>query len=155
MRNGIKRHGEVQKNMKRYDKSYVRSLDSILNKITGGERRLVFSEVPFGKSRVDIVVVVPGKKLVFVEFKTTSLKSKQSSHRKQIQKSFKNFTKFISTSPIEKKFQQTTRFKFYYLLTVERTDERRDDTEIVYEELDIPGMKYESLMSYLSAKHKT
>lgn len=69
MNRGIKRHCAVQRSLKRTGKSNVRSLDDALNSLTGGKDRRVFSEVPFGKSRVDIVVLVPGRIMIFVYIK--------------------------------------------------------------------------------------
>lgn len=149
---GIKRHGIVQRSLKRTGKSNVRSLDDTLNSLTKRETRRVFSEVPFGKSRVDIVVLDPGRTMIFVEFKTTN-GGRRPAYARQIQRSFGDFIRYVNTAPRKYHSTRTDGIKFYYLLTVEKCG-GNDETEIIHDELVIPSMRYERMLTDLSSRYK-
>lgn len=154
---GIKRHGVIQRRLKLTGKSNVRSLDDAVNSLTGGEnnsnRRRVFNEVPFGKSRVDIVVTAPGV-VIFVEFKTTKL-ARTPNYGRQVKKSFGDFMNYVNFAP--QKFISngaTNDVKFYYLLTVEKCGGKGDDTTVIYDGLVIPGLKYDRMFTELADRYK-
>lgn len=151
---GIKRHGVVQRSLKQTGKSNVRSLDDRLHDLTGeGNRRVVFSEIPFGKSRVDIAVLVPGQTMIFVEFKTTTRREPPNAvYLGQVRKSFANFMRCANSAPNKYRSPRTDGIKFYYLLTVEKPD--CDETEIVHDGLVIPSMRYERMLTDYSNRHK-
>lgn len=159
---GIKRHGAVQRSLTKTGKSKVASLDDTINSLLsgkeGGEKknRLVFSEVPFNGSRVDIVVLVPGKTIIFVEFKTTKLdKPPKAAYDRQITKSFRDFMKYVSSPARVNKYRssRTEGIKFYYLLTVEKCG-GKDETTIARDGLVIPDMKYGHMFADSSDRHK-
>ena len=151
---GIKRHGIVQRSLKRTGKSNVRSLDDTLNSLTGRETRRVFSEVPFGTSRVDIVVLVPGRTMIFVEFKTTKNDRRpESAYARQVRRSFGDFMRYVNSAPRKYYSTRTDGITFYYLLTVEKCG-AGDETEIVHNGLVIPSMRYELMLTELSSRHK-
>lgn len=156
---GIKRHGVVQRCLKRTGKSNVRSLDDALDSLTGREtrRRRVFGEVPFGKSRVDIVVLVPGRTMIFVEFKTTkNERPPESAYARQVRASFGDFMRYVNSAPLKYRSNRTEGVAFYYLLTVEKYgDVASDETKILHDGLVIPSMRYERMLTELYNRYKT
>ena len=153
---GIKRHKAIQKKIRRTRKSNIKSLDNIIENITNKEAYRSFSEIPFRSSRTDIVILVPRSKLIFIEFKTTSIdKYPETTYIKQIRKNLNNFKSYIKNAPKKYHLSYVSQIKFYYLLAVEKCVTGECDTKIIFDGLSLPNMRYERMFTELSAHFKS